>query len=62
MSLQPESQFDIPKEVLDAAILVGKHMKMCGAERWELFDICSRNYAYDLQALAGALKVLKSIE
>ena len=35
--------YDIPKEVKQAALLVGNYFKENGIDEWALYDICSRN-------------------
>lgn len=41
---------NIPKEVLDAAILIDRYFAQQGIVKWELYNICSRNHAYQNEA------------
>jgi len=36
---------DIPKEIIDAAVLIDKYFTEQGIVKWELGNICSRNHA-----------------
>lgn len=36
---------DIPKEIIDAALLIDKYFTEQGIVKWELGNICSRNHA-----------------
>jgi len=40
-----------PKEILDAARLVGHYWTKQGVKQWELMGICSRNHAWELEKL-----------
>jgi hypothetical protein len=47
--------YEIPDEVKDAAILVEKWFKEHNLKRWQMFGICSRNYAYDFETIESLL-------
>lgn len=36
---------EIPQDIINAAVKIDVWMKMQGIEKWELCNICSRNYA-----------------
>ena len=59
ITLLPSSDLEIPKEIWDAAVLIGKFMTMRGVKRWELGDICSRNHADDLRVIARVFGSVK---
>lgn len=48
-----EAQFDptiqIPQEVLAAARLIGNWAKENNYKKWQLLDVCSRNFAFELE-------------
>lgn len=43
------SEIEIPQDVTAAAILISNWMKEHGHDRWELFDLCSRNHVVELE-------------
>lgn len=52
----PTTNFDIPKEVLDAARLLHLFFAEKGVTRWELMGVCSRNHAFDLHDFKASIK------
>lgn len=47
---EAECLSEIPKEITAAARTISVWMKEQGHERWELFDLCSRNHVVELEA------------
>lgn len=45
---------EIPQEIIDAAIKLKLFFAKKGIEKWQLFDVCSRNHAYELENLTKA--------
>lgn len=45
----------VPAEVREAALLVSNWMNQNGHEKWELLDVCSRQFEYELENLNAQL-------
>lgn len=46
---------DVPKEVLEAAILVARWMLTNGHDSWQLMNVCSRDHAWKLEEIGNIL-------
>lgn len=55
------SEIEIPQDVTAAAILISNWMKEHGHDRWELFDLCSRNHATELACANAKLATLSRL-
>jgi hypothetical protein len=50
-----------PREVLEAAILVNRYFSEKGISHWELFDVCSRTFAFRALNAENKLDEIKNI-
>lgn len=52
---------EIPEDVLKAAMQVSRWMAEQGHKKWELFDLCSRNHATELEFANAKLATLSRL-